>query len=228
MIRIDNLTKTFGAFRALDDVSFTVREGESLGLLGANGSGKSTLYRCVLGIQLYEGTIRIAEKDPIAEGKQVRKLIGYMPQQPSLHSDLTVKQTLQFYSDLRGGSMRNALSMLERVELSKALQLKVGELSGGMKQRLSFIIALLGDPPILLLDEPTASMDRRSQRILLEWLYELRAEGKTIIFSTHLEQDILKILDRTITLEEGKIASRSEQLFGSLQEIVYSTSEVHS
>jgi ABC-type multidrug transport system ATPase subunit len=124
--------------------------------------------------------------------------------------------------------MRNALSMLERVELSRALQLKVGELSGGMKQRLSFVIALLGDPPILLLDEPTASMDRRSQRILLEWLYELRAEGKTIIFSTHLEQDILKILDRTITLEEGKIASRSEQLFGSLQEIVYSTSEVHS
>ena len=220
MITIDNVTKQYGVFKALDDVSFHVRKGECIGLLGPNGSGKSTLYRCILGIQLYEGTIRVDGADPLSAGKSVRKNIGYMPQQASLHSDLTVKQTLQWYSELRSGSMTTALAMLERVNLSDVQNLKVGELSGGMRQRLSFVIALLGNPKLLLLDEPTASMDRLSQRTLLSWLYELHFEGKTIIFSTHLEQDILGIIDRTITLDQGKVASLTEEVFGKIQEIV--------
>ncbi|HET9136412.1 MAG TPA: ABC transporter ATP-binding protein [Candidatus Kapabacteria bacterium] len=220
MITIDRVTKQYGAFKALDEVSFHVKDGECIGLLGPNGSGKSTLYRCILGTHLYEGTIRIGGKDPLADGKHVRKNIGYMPQQASLHGDLTVRQTLQWYSELRSGSMSNALAMLERVNLSDALKLKVAELSGGMRQRLSFIVALLGDPTYLLLDEPTASMDHRSQRELLTWLYELRSEGKTIIFSTHLEQDILGIIDRTITLDQGKVVSQTESILGEMQEVI--------
>ncbi len=220
MITIDGVTKQYGAFKALDDVTFHVKDGECIGLLGPNGSGKSTLYRCILGIHLYEGTIRVAGKDPLTEGTSVRKKIGYMPQQASLHGDLTVRQTLQWYSELRSGSMSNALAMLERVSLSDTLKVKVAELSGGMRQRLSFIIGLLGDPQFLLLDEPTASMDHRSQRTLLSWLYELRSEGKTIIFSTHIEQDILGIIDRTITLDQGKVLRHTENIFGEMQNII--------
>lgn len=219
MITIDNVTKQYGAFKALDSVSFSVRKGECIGLLGANGSGKSTLYRCILGIHSFEGTIRVGDKDPLSDGKSVRTITGYMPQSPSLHGDLTVKQTLQFYSDLRRGSMTNAQAMLERVELADATKFKVGELSGGMRQRLSFIVALLGDPSVLLLDEPTVSMDQRSQRIMLSWLYELREAGRTIVFSTHLKQEILGIIDRTITLDQGKLASHSEQLFGEVYRV---------
>jgi ABC-type multidrug transport system ATPase subunit len=220
MIKIDNVTKLYGAFKALDDISFGVREGEAVGLLGSNGSGKSTLYRCMLGIHIYEGTIRINDKDPLSQGKDARRMIGYMPQQASLHPDLSVRQTLQFYSDLRGGSMSAALAMLERVELSDATTFKVGELSGGMKQRLSFVVALLGDPSILLLDEPTVSMDIRSQRILLDWLFELRQAGRTIVFSTHLKQDILGILDRTITLDQGKIVAHTDMMLGDVRDTV--------
>lgn len=132
-----------------------------------------------------------------------------MPQAASLHNDLTVKQTLQFYSDLRGGSIGDAYSFLERVELSEVQQVRVGELSGGMKQRLSFAVAQIGDPQVLLLDEPTVSMDQRSQQILLSWLVELKEGGKTVLLSTHLRQDILSIIDRTITLDHGKIISAS-------------------
>lgn len=219
MIKIDSLSKYYGKFRALNAVSFEVREGEAVGLLGSNGSGKSTLYRCILGMHLYEGTVRVADHDPLLEGKSVRRIIGYMPQQASLHGDLTVRQTLQFYSDLRGGSMTSALAMLERVELSDAGRFKVSELSGGMKQRLSFIVALLGDPSVLLLDEPTVSMDIRSQRILLDWLFELRQAGRTIVFSTHLKQDILAILDRTVTLDQGSLIAHTDALFGDVQDV---------
>ena len=207
MIQVLQVTKHFGTFRALDAMDFEVSEGEYVGLLGSNGSGKSTLYRCILGIIPFEGEIRVEGKDSFREGKKVRGLIGYMPQQASLHNDLTVNQTLQFYTALRGGSLKDAYSMLERVELSDIQKLRVGELSGGMKQRLSFIIALIGDPKILLLDEPTVSMDVRSQQIFLAWLRELKEKRKTVLLSTHLDQDVLSIMDRTLALDHGQLVN---------------------
>ena len=207
MIQVLQVTKHYGTFRALDTMNFEVSEGEYVGLLGSNGSGKSTLYRCILGIIPFEGEIRVEGKDSLREGKKVRGLIGYMPQQASLHNDLTVSQTLQFYTALRGGLLKDAYSMLERVELSDIQKLRVGELSGGMKQRLSFIIALIGDPKILLLDEPTVSMDGRSQQIFLTWLRELKEERKTVLLSTHLDQDVLSIMDRTLALDHGQLVN---------------------
>jgi ABC-type multidrug transport system ATPase subunit len=144
-------------------------------------------------------------KDSLSEGKKVRGMIGYMPQQASLHNDLTISQTLQFYSELRHAGVNDAYSMLERVELSENAKVRVGELSGGMKQRLSFVVALIGNPKVFLLDEPTVSMDQRSQVILLSWLKELKEEGKTILLSTHLRQDILSITSRSLTLDHGEI-----------------------
>lgn len=218
MISITSLTKYYGTYKALDSMDLDVTSGQCIGLLGSNGSGKSTLYRCILGIIDYSGSVKVDGYDSLAQGKKVRGMIGYMPQAASLHNDLTVKQTLQFYSDLRGGSIADAYSFLERVELSEVQQVRVGELSGGMKQRLSFAVAQIGGPQVLLLDEPTVSMDQRSQQILLSWLVELKEEGKTVLLSTHLRQDILSIIDRTITLDHGKIisASSSEDTVGDM------------
>src|SRR5689334_15614232 len=190
MINVSEVTKHYGTFCALNAMDFHVRAGECIALLGSNGSGKSTLFRCMLGIIPFAGKILVDGKDSIHQGKKVRASIGYMPQQASLHNDLTVSQTLQFYSELRHAQVNTAYSMLERVELSENTKVRVGELSGGMKQRLSFVIALIGSPKVLLLDEPTVSMDQRSQEILLAWLKELKEEEKTILLSTHLRQDI--------------------------------------
>lgn len=209
MISATSLTKYYGTYRALDSINLNVAQGQCIGLLGSNGSGKSTLYRCILGIIGYSGTLTVEGYDTLTDGKSVRKRIGYMPQTPSLHNDLTVNQTLQFYSELRGESITNGMSYLERVELLEVLHAKVGELSGGMKQRLAFTVAQLGDPKVLLLDEPTVSMDQRSQQILLSWLGELKQGGRTILLSTHLRQDILNIIDKTITLDHGRILTGS-------------------
>lgn len=212
MIKVSNVTKYYGGFRALTSMSFDIREGEFIGLLGSNGSGKSTLYRCILGIIDFEGQILVNGKDSLRDGKTVRGHIGYMPQQASLHNDLSVSQTLEFYSELRGGSANEAFGFLERVELSEVRKLRVGELSGGMKQRLSFIVSLIGNPQILLLDEPTVSMDQRSQQIFLSWLGDLRSEGKTVLLSTHLRHDVLSLIDRSLTLDHGKLLETSELL----------------
>jgi len=205
MIKVSEVTKHYGTFCALSAMDFQVRSGECIALLGSNGSGKSTLFRCILGIIPFAGKILVDGKDSLSEGKKVRAQIGYMPQQASLHNDLTVSQTLQFYSELRQAPVNDAFSMLERVELLENAKVKVGELSGGMKQRLSFVVALLGNPKVILLDEPTVSMDQRSQEILLSWLREVKEEGKTILLSTHLRQDILSITTRSLTLDHGQL-----------------------
>jgi len=205
MIQVSEVTKHYGTFCALNGMDLHIGRGECIALLGSNGSGKSTLFRCILGIIPFDGKILVDGKDSLSQGKQVRALIGYMPQQASLHNDLTISQTLQFYSELRHSHVNEAYALLERVELSENAKVRVGELSGGMKQRLSFVVALTGNPNVLLLDEPTVSMDQRSQEILLSWLRELKEDGKTILLSTHLRQDILSLTTRSITLDHGQL-----------------------
>lgn len=206
MIRVTGVTKHYGTFRALDHLHVAIGRGEFVVFLGPNGSGKSTLYRCLLGITAFDVAIQIAEKDPLLEGKAVRSMIGYMPQNTSLHEDMTVEETLGFYSELRNDSKANAHKLLERTGLGHTLSVKVGELSGGMKQRLAFATALIGDPELLLLDEPTANLDEQSQLLLQQWLMELKEQGKTIVVSTHFQTGVLSLADRSITLEHGRIS----------------------
>lgn len=209
MIRVSGVSKYYGKFRALDHLNFAIGKGEFVVFLGPNGSGKSTLYRCILGITAYDGSIHVAGKDPLTNGKSVRSHIGYMPQHPSLHEDMTVDETLSFYAELRGDTKSNAVTLLERTMLAHTLPLKVGELSGGMKQRLAFVTSLIGDPDILLLDEPTANIDEQSQRLLQLWLTELKQQGRTIIVSTHFQNGVLSLADRTITLDSGRLTHMS-------------------
>jgi len=207
MIEIQNLTKRYGRRAALDDVSLTVRPGEVTLLLGANGAGKSTLLRCLLGITGYEGRISVDGCDPLRDGTAVRSMIGYMPQSGGLHLDLTVGETVRLYAGIRQASLERGEALLREAGLGDHMGTNVGELSGGMRQRLGFALALLADPGILVLDEPSASLDAASRQWLVARLREAASEGRTVIVSTHAGQELLEIGDQHVMLEDGRLIS---------------------
>jgi ABC-type multidrug transport system ATPase subunit len=211
MIHVRNLTKRYGRVTALENVNLDVARGEALLLLGTNGAGKSTLLRCLLGILPYEGKISIDGLDPLENGRDVRRRIGYMPQSGGLYADLTIRESLRFFSELRGASYESALRSLEEVRLMDALDSKVSDLSGGMAQKLAFALALLGNPSILLLDEPTASLDAGSRERLLEKLGALKAAGTTILLSTHSQRGPLAMASRAVAVEEGRLVAVSDE-----------------
>ena len=211
MIAIRNVTKRYGRRVALADVSLTLDAGEVTLLLGANGAGKSTLLRCLLGITGYEGSIAVDGLDPLADGCDVRAAIGYMPQSGGLHTDLTVRDTMKLYAQIRQSSMVRAEMLLQEAGLWAHLDTRVGDLSGGMRQRLGFALALLPDPRILVLDEPSASLDAASRRWLAQRLRAAAVEGRTVIVSTHAGQELLDAGDRTITLEDGRVVDARDQ-----------------
>ncbi len=206
MIEIRNLSKSYGTRHVLKGVSLTIAPGEIVLLLGANGAGKSTLLRCLLGTTSFDGSISVGGKDPLADGPAVRSAIGYMPQSGGLHLDLTVRETIDFYAEIRGASRDRGLTLLAEAGLDGYVDTPVGELSGGMRQRLGFALALLTDPQILVLDEPSASLDAASRRWLADRLRTLADDGRTVLVSTHAGQELLAAGDRCLTLEEGRVA----------------------
>ena len=205
MIEFRNVTKRFGTRVALEDVSLAFGAGEVALLLGANGAGKSTLLRCLLGISDYEGTISVNGLDPLKNGCAIRAAIGYMPQSGGLHADLTVRDTMALYARIREASIDRGVVLLQEAGLGSHLDALVGELSGGLRQRLGFAIALLPDPRILVLDEPSSSLDFASRKWLAERLRAAAAEGRTVIVSTHAGQELLDAGDCAVTLEGGRV-----------------------
>jgi len=213
MIVVRGLTKRFGPVTAVEDLSFTVEAGEAVALWGPNGAGKSTVLHCLLGIVRYEGTIELGGCDPHRHGKAARRLVGFVPQQIHLPEDFTVREVVDFFARLKGASPETIPGVLERLGLAAHAEKRVGTLSGGMKQRVALAVALLGDPPILLLDEPTASSDAQSRSDFLYLLGELKRSGKTLLFSSHRQDEILSLADRVLILEQGRLV-RIEQIAG--------------
>ena len=214
MIEMRNVTKRYGRRVALAEVSLTLHPGEVTLLLGANGAGKSTLLRCLLGITDYEGAISVDGLDPIEDGCTVRSAIGYMPQSGGLHVDLTVRETITLYARIRQSSIDRGERLLHEAGLGPHLDTLVGELSGGMRQRLGFALALLPDPGILVLDEPSSSLDVASRQWLAGRLRAAAGEGRTVIVSTHGGQELLDAGDRTITLEAGRVVDAPPEAGG--------------
>lgn len=203
-IQVRGITKRFGAQVAVDNFSLTVQQGETVALWGSNGAGKTTILRCLLGLTGYEGEASLLGLDAKRNGKQVRASVGYVPQLIHLHGDLTVRETLHFYAQLRHVPIERAERLLEDWQLQLHADKPVNNLSGGMKQKLALVIALLSDPPVLLLDEPTAHLDvqaRHEWRALLE---RLKREGKTLIFCTHHMSEVRQLADRVVVLEKGR------------------------
>jgi ABC-type multidrug transport system ATPase subunit len=206
MIQIRNLTKRFGALTAVDQVTFDVHEGEAVALWGANGAGKTTVLRCLLHLIPFQGTITVAGKDVQKEGKAVRRRTGFVPQELSFHDDLSVAETLAFYARLKKvPASYDFEPLLTRLELVAHVQKPVRDLSGGLKQRLALALALLADPPILVLDEPTSNLDIRARDDFLRFLHDLREEGKTLVFSSHRLEEVKALADRVLLLEAGRL-----------------------
>ena len=225
-LKIQNLQKDYGTVKALKGVDLTLTEG-IYGFLGPNGAGKSTLMNILAGnLNATAGTVTY-DGQPITEmGMAYRKKLGYMPQQQSLYPTFTVKRFLSYMAALRGMTKVEAKEripiVLEQVELTEFADRKIAALSGGMKQRLLIAQAILGDPEILILDEPTAGLDPK-QRIIIRNLIASIALHKIVIIATHVVSDVEYIAKEIVLMDQGNIVracSRSD-LVAELQDKVF-------
>ena len=208
MIEINGLTKTFGRATVVDAVSLAIGAGEAVALWGENGAGKTTIIRCVLGLLRYRGSIRIAGFDAWRDGKRARQLVGYVPQELGFYDDLRVHEAVRFFGKLKGLRVGDVDESLARVGLAGHGGKSIRQLSGGMKQRLALSIALLGDPPVLVLDEVTASLDACGRAEFVELLASLtKSPGRATLFASHRVEEIDALASRVVALERGRITS---------------------
>jgi len=208
VIKVKDISKKFDNLIAVDKVSFEVSRREIYGLLGPNGAGKTTLFRIIAGIiNPTEGEVEIYGVNPFSE--ESREVIGYCPQEPVAYDELTGVENLTFYAGLYGLDGREAkersLKLLELVGLSEYAKKKVKTYSGGMKKRLNFAIALVGDPKVLLLDEPTTGMDPEIRRFIWSLIHKFKNEDKTILLATHYMEEAEELCDRVAIMDRGKI-----------------------
>lgn len=222
------LTKKFGDFTAVDAIDFQVTKGESFGLLGPNGAGKSTTMRIIGATsQRTSGEITILGKDPEQFGPQIRAHLGVVPQQDNLDLQLSVTENLYIYGRYFGLSKKfvkqKIEELLEFAQLSEKRDAKVESLSGGMKRRLTIARALVSEPEILMLDEPTTGLDPQARHILWDRLFRLKEEGVTLVITTHFMDEAEQLCDRLIVMDKGKIMAE-----GSPADLIktYSTKEV--
>lgn len=206
MIRVANLRKTFGEQVALDGVSFGVDPGECFALLGPNGSGKSTALKCLAGLVLpSSGTMAVGDFDVAKAGREARALMSYLPQEASFPDHLRAREVLEFYARLRAVPGSRVEQVMEMLDCRGFASRFVNDLSGGMRQRLAIAVACLPDVLLLLLDEPTASLDPESAAGFRRLLAGLKRSGKTIVFATHVVADVEHLADRIAILVNGRL-----------------------
>jgi len=208
MIAARGLTKNYDDFRAVDGIDFTVTRGESFGLLGPNGAGKSTTMRMIACTsQPTAGTLEILGRDTEHHGPWIRAHLGVVPQQDNLDRELTVRENLYIYGRYFGlpRSYINAKidELLEFAQLEDKRESKVDALSGGMKRRLTIARALINEPEILMLDEPTTGLDPQARHVLWDRLFRLKERGVTLIITTHYMDEAEQLCDRLVVMDKG-------------------------
>ncbi len=204
------LTKTYKDMNAVDGISFEVAPGESFGLLGPNGAGKSTTMRMVGAVSTRtSGDLTILGMDPNAHGPEIRAQLGVVPQQDNLDTELRVRDNLIVYGRYfglpRAEVAKRADELLEFAQLADRSKAKIDDLSGGMKRRLTIARALINEPRILLLDEPTTGLDPQARHILWDRLFRLKELGTTLVLTTHYMDEAEQLCDRLVVVDKGRI-----------------------
>ena len=228
LIHARGLTKRFGEFVAVDAVDFDVAPGESFGFLGPNGAGKTSTMRMIGGVSpVSDGILTVLGLDPRTHGPQIRARLGVVPQQDTLDTELTVRENLVLYGRYFGLSRaecgRRADELLEFAQLSERANEPVEPLSGGLKRRLTIARALINEPDVLLLDEPTTGLDPQARHLLWDRLYRLKQRGVTLVLTTHYMDEAEQLCDRLVVMDKAKIVAE-----GSPRQLIdrYSTKEV--
>ena len=211
MIEVKNVTKKYGSFVAVDDISFTINDGEVVGFLGPNGAGKSTTMNMITGyIEQTEGNIIVDGFDTLKKSKKAKKEIGYMPEGVPLYTDLTVKEFVTYMAELRKVDRKtkkeNVQKVLKETGLDQMQNKLIKNLSRGQKQRVSLAGTLVADPKILILDEPTVGLDPK-QITEIRSLIKNLGKKHTVILSSHILSEVSQICDRVIIINKGKIVA---------------------
>jgi ABC-2 type transport system ATP-binding protein len=210
MLEIRNLRKTYGATVALEGVSFRIEKGQTLGLLGPNGAGKTTTVSIISGlISADSGEVLIEGRALGSDTDPVKQRIGLVPQDLALYDELSAQANLEFFGalyELTGAKLATAAgAALELVGLTDKVREKVKNFSGGMKRRLNLAVALLHDPDLLLLDEPTVGVDPQSRNAIFENLETLKQRGKTLLYTTHYMEEAERLCDRLVVVDHGRV-----------------------
>lgn len=213
MIEVSGLTKTYGNKRGITDISFSIDEGEIVGFLGPNGAGKTTTMNVITGyLSASAGSARVADIDILEDPLAAKKHIGYLPQDPPLYVDMTVNEYLDFIYDLKdvGGKAKEREEHISKVcEMVGVTQVRdrlINNLSGGYKQRCGLAQALIGDPDVLILDEPTVGLDPK-QIIEIRNVIKTLGKNRTVILSTHILQEVSAVCERVLVINKGRLVA---------------------
>lgn len=236
-IQVRNLTKQFKQFVAVSDLSFDVERGETFALLGPNGSGKTTTLKCMVGLTLpTSGNITVEGFDVLQNGREAKRLMSFLPQRVSFSDQLTGREVLEFYCRLRRIPSQRIDQTLNtsNFHFNGFFDKSVSQFSGGMMQRLGLAVACLPDAPVLVLDEPTVSLDPNGAIQFREFLATLKGEGKTIVFSSHMLADVEQLADRVAILVAGKLVAlqsiatlKAELINSSRMRVVVANGDEH-
>lgn len=224
-LKVQNLVKNYGDFCAVDDLSFSVKEGEIFGLLGPNGAGKSTTMNVITSLSDFgKGSVAVDGMDIVKEKEKVRKIIGMVPQDIALYQFLTAEENVKFFASLYGlkGKELNdaAREALEFVGLSDRAKMKPKKMSGGMKRRLNIACGIAHHPKLIIMDEPTVGVDAQSREHILNSIKILRERGATVIYTSHYMNEVESICDRIAIIDHGKFVA-----CGTEQELISSVSD---
>ena len=219
LVEIDHVTKSFGTKVALQDVSFSVPAGQLCGLLGPNGAGKTTLFRLLMGIlKATEGTLLVDTLDSFEDRVAVKRLVGFLPDEPVFYSYLSGRETLELSAAMHGLNVKETMDriypLMSRLRLAGDIDLYAEDFSRGMKKKLGLLLSMLHQPKLLILDEPTNGLDVESTHLFYDLMLEESQRGTTVLFSTHLMDQVAKLCSHAVIINEGKLVAK-----GSLNEL---------
>ena len=220
LVEARGLTKKFGDFTAVDSIDFDIKEGDAFGFLGPNGAGKTSTMKMITTVSpITEGKMTVFGIDPMVDGRSIRRRLGVVPQEDNLDLELTVAENLYIYGryhDMKKSDINSRIGeLLEFAQLTERRDSEVEPLSGGMKRRLTIARALINDPDLIILDEPTTGLDPQARHLLWDRLYRLKQRGVTLVITTHYMDEAEQLCDRLVVMDQGKIVAE-----GSPRELI--------